>query len=106
MLVRLDESARRKFSAQGFRWPGLFIISGYRSPLFQAELNPLAPSSLHTRCPSMAADLRVGDLPASLTPIEWWAFLGFEWAKLGGRWGGHFTPPDENHFDLKAFDFG
>ncbi len=102
MLVRLDQWAAGQFSSQGLRWPGLFIISGHRSPLLQAEINPLAPASLHTRCPSLAADLRVGDLPASLTGIEIWHFLGQGWGLLGGRWGGSFSPPDNNHFDLPS----
>ncbi len=104
MLVELDAQATREFSAQGFRWPGLFVISGYRSPRLQLDVNPLAPNSLHTRCPSLAADLRVGDLPATLTPREFWEFLGAIWGQLGGRWGGRFTPEDLNHFDLKALD--
>ncbi len=102
MLVRLDVWAVGQFSAQGFRWPGLFIISGFRSQVLQAEINPLAPDSLHTRCPSLAADLRLGDVPASLTTVELWAFLADGWRRLGGRWGGFFTPPDYNHFDLPA----
>ena len=106
MLVRLDADAAGRFSAEGFRWPGLFIISGFRSRLLQAEINPAAPNSLHTRCPSLAADLRVGDQPASLTPPELWAALGRRWSTLGGRWGGTFTPPDPNHFDLIALDIG
>jgi len=100
----MDEEAARQFSAQGLRWPGLFVISGYRSSRVQASVNPLAPNSLHTRCPSLAADLRVGDIPASLTPFEWWELLGGIWGTLGGRWGGRFTPPDLNHFDLQALD--
>jgi len=104
MLVRLDDQARRAFSAEGIRWPGLFIISGFRSLGLQIDINPLAPASLHTRCPALAVDLRVGDLPASLTPPEFWAFLGSRWETMGGRWGGRFTPPDPNHFDLKALD--
>ena len=104
MLVALEAEATRQFSAQGFRWPGLWIISGYRSPRLQLDVNPLAPNSLHTRCPSLAVDLRVGDLPASLTPLEFWEFLGRIWGILGGRWGGRFTPPDVNHFDLRALD--
>ena len=103
-LVEMDADADRQFSTQGFRWPGLFVISGYRSRGLQAEINPLAPNSLHTRCPSLAADLRVGDIPASVTPFEFWAFLGQIWERFGGRWGGRFTPPDLNHFDLKALD--
>ena len=106
MLVRLDQWAAGEFSASGLRWPGLFVISGYRSPLLQADVNPLAPASLHTRCPSLAADLRVGDIPASLTGVETWAFLASHWFTLGGRWGGRFTPPDNNHFDLQALSVG
>ncbi len=101
-LVRLEDWAQRTFSAEGLRWAGLFVISGFRSPLLQAEVNPLAPASLHTRCPSLAADLRVGDVPASLTTVETWAFLASYWFTLGGRWGGRFTPPDNNHFDLPS----
>jgi len=104
MLVGLDAEAAREFSAQGFRWPGIFVISGHRSPALQLDLNPLAPNSLHTRCPALAADLRVGDLPASLTPRNLWALLGEIWERFGGRWGGRFTPEDLNHFDLKALD--
>lgn len=100
LLVRLDELATAQFATEGIRWPGLWIISGYRSPLSQARINPSAPRSLHTRCPSLAADLRVGDQPASITTQEIWAFLGSRWEQLGGRWGGRFSPPDMNHFDL------
>lgn len=100
----MDQEAQRQFSAQGFRWPGLYIISGFRSKRLQLDVNPLAPGSLHTRCPSLAADLRVGDIPASLTPREFWELLAAIWESLGGRWGGRFTPPDFNHFDLQALD--
>ncbi len=106
MLVALDRWATEQFSAQGLRWPGIFIISGFRSRVLQAEINPLVPSSLHSRCPSLAADLRVGDTPASLTTVEIWAFLADGWRRLGGRWGGFFSPPDYNHFDLPAFQVG
>ncbi len=102
MLVNLNGWAAREFSAQGLRWPGLFIVSGFRSKALQAEVNPLAPDSLHTRCPSLAADLQVGDVSASLTTVEIWAFLASHWFTLGGRWGGRFTPPDNKHFDLPA----
>jgi hypothetical protein len=110
MLVQLEELARREFSSEGLRWPGLFIISGYRSPSLQALVNPNAPGSLHTRCPSLAADLRVGDLAARATPSPVWELLGGIWMSLGGQWGGLFEPdPDSvwypladlNHFDLR-----
>ncbi len=100
MLGRLEARAQDAFSAEGLRWPGIFVISGYRSPQRQAQVNPDAPNSLHVRCPALAVDLRVGDLPASSTPLELWSFLGQLWKALGGRWGGDFTPRDPNHFDL------
>jgi len=100
MVIRLEALASDLFSAEGLRWPGLYIISGYRSPEKQAHLNPLAPQSKHTRCPALAVDLRVGDLPASTTPLELWLFVGQLWKTLGGRWGGDFRPePDNNHFE-------
>ena len=106
MLVALDAEARRIFSAEGVRWPGLFVISGFRSKQLQAEINPLVPKSLHTRCPSLAADLRVGDVPASLTDPTVWAFYGALWNGLGGRWGGNFLPtPDYNHFERPGIVF-
>ena len=103
-LGLLDRWAADVFSAEGLRWPGVFIISGYRSPSFQARLNPAVPQSLHTRCPALAVDLRLGDLPASTTTIDLWRFLGTRWKALGGRWGGDFSPIDPNHFDLRFLD--
>lgn len=100
MLVDLDATATRHFSSKGLRWPGLFVISGYRTKAEQANINPFAPNSLHTRCPSLAADLRVGNVPASLTDRTIWWYLGSEWKKLGGRWGGSFEVEDVNHFDV------
>lgn len=111
MLIALDTEAARIFSAEGLRWPGAYVISGYRSRWVQAQVNPNIPptKSLHNRCPSMAADLRVGDQPASTTPVEVWRFLGTIWKSMGGRWGGDFgagfaggPTPDLNHFELPA----
>ena len=100
MLVVLEGRAAAIFSAEGLRWPGIFVISGHRSAARQAEINPTVPRSLHTQCPSLAADLRVGDTPASTTATEVWSFLGTLWKAIGGRWGGDFRPePDFNHFE-------
>jgi len=112
MLVDLDGWACRTFdqelkraglSAPWFRWPGLFIVSGYRrEPVvsaFQPTL-PAAKKSRHRRLPSLAADLRVGHVKATQTPIEVWTFLGLHWERQGGRWGGNFRKPDPNHFDI------
>lgn len=106
MLVTLDRRASEVFSAEGLRWAGVYIISGFRSPRTQAQINPTNPQSNHTRCPSMAADLRVGDVAASATPPEIWRFLGDLWKKLGGRWGGDFPTPDLNHFELPTSTIG
>ncbi len=105
MVLALDARAAQIFSAQGLRWPGLWIISGHRSPSRQLEVNPSVPNSLHTRCPSMAVDLRVGNLPASTTAFEVWGFLGGIWKSLGGRWGGNFRTPDPNHFEEISVPF-
>jgi len=99
-LVALEVTLDALGTAEGVRWPGLWIISGHRTAAEQREINPDNPDSLHTRCPSLAADLRIADIPASATPDGWWAFVGGVWGTLGGRWGGRFEPPDQNHFDL------
>ena len=104
-LVSLDQWATQELAAQGIRWPGLFVISGHRSPALQLIVNPAAPRSLHTVCPSLAADLRVANQPASLTEIQTWFWLGQRWEFMGHRWGGRFKPPDLNHFDMgKPFE--
>lgn len=95
MLVRLEEQASREF---GRYWPGLFIISGYRTPAHNADVGG-APNSFHTRCPSLAADLRVGSVAGRLPgDHEIWAILGGIWRLMGGKWGGTFGDP--NHFDI------
>lgn len=107
-LVSLNRWMAGEFAKAGLRGPVLWIISGYRSPQRQAIVNPAAPNSLHTRCPSMAADLRLGESDPRLATGELWAILGGRWRiTTGGRWGGDFDVPpgqintDEmNHFDL------
>ena len=107
LLIRLDETAASRFSAEGLRWAHLWIISGHRSQAQQRDVNPVNPNSAHRRCPSMAADLRVGGVAASATPVEIWRFLGQIWKSFGGTWGGDFASgfagggaPDVNHFEL------
>lgn len=95
MVVRLEDQASREF---GRYWPGLYIISGYRSPAHNAD-DGGAPDSFHLRCPSLAVDLRVGHV-AGLDSDGVWAILGGMWRLMGGRWGGQFREPDPNHFDL------
>lgn len=107
-LVALEKWASQRISTARVDWPGLFIISGHRSAPVVGAFAPDAPAaaqSLHIQCPSLAVDLRVGNAPASFTPIELWTALGLQWERQGGRWGGRFEPPDPNHFDLgQGFD--
>lgn len=98
MLVSVEAEAERIFSAQGIRWPGLYVISGFRTQAEQVEVNPDFPNSLHRRCPALAVDLRVGDLPASTTE-NFWPFIARLWRERGGSWGGLNDP---NHFSTPA----
>jgi hypothetical protein len=105
-LCELNGLAAQRFESQsqGLCWPGIWIISGHRDAPVVPALNPdheAARASLHMVRPALAADLRVGNEPASLTDPSIWQFLGTIWeTQLGGRWGGRFNPPDWNHFDL------
>lgn len=107
MVQDLDRWADREIARAGLRWPGLFVISGQRTAALQAELNPDAPASLHLRCPSLAVDLRVGDIAGWPGQDAIWELLGGRWKLMGGRWGGDFTGgmpgvnrQEQNHFDL------
>lgn len=113
MLVLLELKAEQEFRdirIPWLRWPGLFIVSGYRSPQLNKEVGG-AKNSFHLNtdasgCPlSLAVDLRVGQVPGVST-FELWAILGGMWQRLGGRWGGSFSTPDPNHFDVPAFVSG
>jgi len=86
------------WASQEVRLPPLFIISGHRSARKNREVGG-AQDSRHLACPSLAADLRMGQV-AGLDSPEAWAILGGRWRLMGGRWGGTFTTPDNNHFDL------
>lgn len=99
MLVQMEGLAVDRFTTTWFRWPGIWIISGARTPEHQTILNPTVPRSCHVQCPSMAADLQVGAVE-ELQSDEVFAILGGMWMLMGGRWGGSFSDPDPNHFDL------
>jgi len=102
MVVRLAdwwESLETGLQVPGFkRMPPLYIISGYRSPRYNADIGG-APNSFHTACPSLAVDLRIGSV-AGFDTDEIWAILGGRWRLMGGKWGGTFRIPDPNHFDI------
>lgn len=87
--------AERTFTSPRIRWPGIYIISGQRTRSQQQEVNPTQPFSLHRRTPSLAVDLRVGDVPATLTPLNVWKELAVLFETVGVRWGG---ADDPNHF--------
>jgi len=109
-VVALEQWATCQLAPCGLRWPGIFVVSGFRDSPVESELNPTAPvatRSLHMarrngRPASLAVDLRVGNIPASATPLELFGFLATGWKLIvpGGRWGGEFNPPDVNHYDL------
>lgn len=78
--------------------PPLYIFSGHRSEAHNADVGGV-PDSFHTRCPALAADIRVGGV-AGLPDHEVMAILGGRWRLMGGRWGGTFADPSPNHFDV------
>lgn len=111
-VVDLEKWAVCEMAACGLRWPGIYVISGYRPDPVERQLGAsptTAARSLHmvTRdgAPAaLAVDIRVGNIPASVTPLEFFGWLSRGWkivtVGLGGRWGGDFQEPDINHFDL------
>lgn len=96
MLSKLDVWASTEFARVGIPYPGLWIISGQRSPEENDAVGGV-PDSRHLHCPSTAVDLRFGSFAGPSTH-EIWAWFGAKWLLLGGRWGGRFG--DDNHFDL------
>jgi len=101
-LVDLDRWAREEFAAAAIpAWPGLRLISGHRSARQNRDVDG-AENSLHLACPSLAVDLRVGNVSALLPGEEpIWQWLGARWKiTTAGRWGGDFSTHDINHFDL------
>jgi hypothetical protein len=91
---------QERFAPTPFDWPGLWVISGSRTPAHQASLNPAVKDSLHVRCPALAADLRVGSIPG--LPSEGLLMMAGEtWMTMGFRWGGTFSDfPNPAHFDV------
>jgi len=106
-LVDLEEFGRTHFQVPGRSfWPGLRIISGFRTPEENAAAGGV-PNSKHLDCPTLVADLRVGGV-AGVEAGEIWSILGGRWKLWGGTWGGDFgwegspfpNPREWNHFEL------
>jgi len=98
-MQRWWTSLRTGLTVSGFkRFPPFYIVGGHRTAARNREVGG-APDSRHMGCLSSAADLRVGNVPGLDSP-ELWAILGGWWRLHGGRWGGTFSTPDDNHFDL------
>jgi len=102
-IVEVEDVATRAFSAEGIRWPGLYILSGHRTEGQQADANPFNPASHHRCCPSLAVDLRVADIAASLTPRGVWQFVADLFEAQGVRWGGDFSDPELQSRELNHF---
>jgi len=124
-VVALNRWQEGRFAAAGFRGPSLWIISGHRTTEDQQRINPDAPNSFHTTCPSMAVDLRLGQNDESLTGVQVWSILGGRWKlTTAGRWGGDFCSDTDgsltfpgiclvggnsgavNRLEMNHFDFG
>jgi len=98
LLVQMQDHFTKAFRPTGFPFPDIWVVSGYRDAVKNREVGG-APDSRHLRCPSEAADLRIGNVEG-LENLEVWQMLGGWWELNGGRWGGRFSIPDPNHFDL------
>lgn len=75
----------------------LIVISGRRSALVNQEIGG-AEKSLHLR--GLAFDVAVEGVRREELHPYFWRWLGEWWESLGGRWGGRFSAPDVNHFDI------
>lgn len=79
----------------------LVVISGRRSAAQQAHLirtgRTAATRSRHLT--GHAIDVQLRGLTVRQTPQVWWNWIGQAGELFGLRWGGHFRPPDVNHFD-------
>jgi len=83
----------------GIRQEGipLQVISGRRNANVNAEVGG-AEKSLHLQ--GLAFDLAVEGYRRDEIHPYFWQYLGEWWESVGGRWGGRFSAPDVNHFDV------
>jgi len=75
----------------------LMVLSGRRNANVNQEVGG-AERSLHLY--GLAFDLQVEGLKRDELHPYFWQTLGEWWESLGGRWGGRFSSPDSNHFDV------
>lgn len=93
----------------------LQVVSGFRSSAHQAQLMARwnagdrrgiasRPAARSKHSEGLAVDLGfvwIGrGLTVAETPRAYWEFLADLLRPVGVRWGGTFTPPDMNHFDI------
>jgi len=78
----------------------LMVISGRRSPEVNRQVGG-APASWHLT--GQAFDVQVLGYTRDEIPAEWWEQLGaYAEQHFGLSWGGRFSDPDVNHFDLRG----
>lgn len=102
-VMGVEDLAERSAAISGIPWPGLFILSGHRTANQQAEVNPFSEASHHRCCPSLAVDLRVGDIPVSITPRPVWEEVANFFSVFEVRWGGDFSDPELASAELNHF---
>lgn len=93
----------------------LRVVSGYRSADYQAKLRQrwdrgdrsgllVRPAANSRHSSGRAVDLAFSwegyPVPVRDTPRQYFEYLAEILAPVGVRWGGLFSPPDLNHFEL------
>ena len=111
MHIQADNSMAMVLSLQPFLQPyvvnlvnavrqegiPLMVLSGRRNANVNAEVGG-AERSLHLY--GLAFDLQVEGYRRDEVHPYFWQYLGEWWESVGGRWGGRFSAPDVNHFDV------
>lgn len=93
----------------------LRVVSGYRSADYQAQLRQrwdrgdragllVRPAANSRHSSGRAVDLAFSwegyPIPVRDTPRQYFQYLADILAPVGVRWGGFFSPPDLNHFEI------
>ena len=100
-LAGLDRRFRQRAGAfvswTRSRGVPLVVISGRRTAAQNRHVGG-APRSRHLL--GQAIDVQIWPLRRDQVPREWWDWLGLVGEHFGLRWGGRFSRPDLNHFDI------